>query len=312
MAKNSFVLYTDYLQHIKLLSPEEKGTLFEAILLYAAGEETPFLSPAAEMAFSFIKSRMDTDAEQYRKTCEARKEAGKLGGRPKANGFEEKQIKANKANGFFDNQSKAKKPDNDNDLDNDLKENTLKGVKEKRFEPPTQEEVAAYCLEKGYPVDAERFIDFYEAKGWMIGKNKMKDWEKARVTSTLLAQSTSCNPVVIRYTLSALKKAGLISVERGKGGARLEKDPEEITLYEIYSALEPEGLSSLIGIHSCAGSKCPIARNIRRVLQDPYQKIEESIKNTMEGITLASMIETYHQGAEEPEDAPRENPLTYS
>ena len=125
--------------------------------------------------------------------------------------------------------------------------------------------------------------------------------EKARVTSTLLAQSTSCNPVVIRYT-----------VERGKGGARLEKDPEEITLYEIYSALEPEGLSSLIGIHSCAGSKCPIARNIRRVLQDPYQKIEESIKNTMEGITLASMIETYHQGAEEPEDAPRENPLTYS
>ncbi len=90
--------------------------------------------------------------------------------------------------------------------------------------------------------------------------------EKARVTSTLLAQSTSCNPVVIRYTLSALKKAGLISVERGKGGARLEKDPEEITLYEIYSALEPEGLSSLIGIHSCAGSKCPIARNIRRVL----------------------------------------------
>lgn len=179
MAKNSFVLYTDYLQHIKLLSPEEKGTLFEAILLYAAGEETPFLSPAAEMAFSFIKSRMDTDAEQYRKTCEARKEAGKLGGRPKANGFEEKQIKAKKANGFFDNQSKAKKPDNDNDLDNDLKENTLKGVKEKRFEPPTQEEVAAYCLEKGYPVDAERFIDFYEAKGWMIGKNKMKDWKAA-------------------------------------------------------------------------------------------------------------------------------------
>ena len=123
--------------------------------------------------------------------------------------------------------------------------------------------------------------------------------EKARVTSTLLARSTGCNPVVIRYTLSALKKAGLISVERGKGGARLEKDPEEITLYEIYTALEPEGLSSLIGIHSCAGSKCPIARNIRRVLQDPYQKIEESIKNTMEGITLASMIETYHQGAED-------------
>lgn len=179
MAKNSFVLYTDYLQHIKLLSPEEKGALFEAILLYAAGEETPFLSPAAEMAFSFIKSRMDSDAEQYRKTCEARKEAGKLGGRPKANGFEEKQIKAKKANGFSDNQNEAKKPDNEYDLDNDLKENTLKSVKEKRFAPPTQTEIEEYCRKKGYSVDAERFVDFYKTKDWYVGKNKMEDWKAA-------------------------------------------------------------------------------------------------------------------------------------
>lgn len=36
-----------------------------------------------------------------------------------------------------------------------------------------------YISEKGYTVDAQRFIDFYEAKGWMIGKNKMKDWRAA-------------------------------------------------------------------------------------------------------------------------------------
>lgn len=179
MKKDSFVLYTDYLQHIRLLSPEEKGVLFEAILLYASGEETPFLSPAAEMAFSFIKSKMDADAERYEKTCKARKEAGKLGGRPKANGFHENQNEAKKANGFFDNQSKAKKPDNEYDHDNDLKENTLKGVKEKRFAPPTVEDVNAYCREKGYSVDAERFVDFYESKGWMVGKNRMKDWKAA-------------------------------------------------------------------------------------------------------------------------------------
>ena len=179
MKKDSFVLYTDYLQHIRLLSPEEKGVLFEAILLYAAGEEIPFLSPAAEMAFSFIRSKMDVDAERYEKTCKARKEAGKLGGRPKASGYSENQDKAKKANGFLDNQSKAKKPDNEYDHDNDLKENTLKGVKEKRFAPPTKAEVEEYCREKGYGVDADRFIDFYESKGWYVGKNKMKDWKAA-------------------------------------------------------------------------------------------------------------------------------------
>lgn len=139
--------------------------------------------------------------------------------------------------------------------------------------------VAVHCL-----------IFIYEAKG------------KARVTSTLLAQSTGCNPVIIRNILSALKKAGMISVARGPGGAELLKEPSEITLYMIYDAMEPEGLSSLIGIHSCEDRKCPVAKNIRFVLQDPYQKIEDSIRQTMEGITLESMIEEFHK---------RVNPVDY-
>lgn len=49
----------------------------------------------------------------------------------------------------------------------------------KRFTPPTISEVKAYCDEKGYAINPERFVDFYEAKGWMIGKNKMKDWKAA-------------------------------------------------------------------------------------------------------------------------------------
>lgn len=118
---------------------------------------------------------------------------------------------------------------------------------------------------------------------------------KVKVTSNLLSQSTGCNPVVIRNVFSALKKAGIITVARGTGGAELCKDPSEITLYEIYQALEPKGLSSLIGIHPCQGRSCPVARNIHRVLQGPYQKIEQAVQKTMETITLASMIEDFHQ-----------------
>jgi len=48
-----------------------------------------------------------------------------------------------------------------------------------RFTPPTVEEVRNYISEKGYEVNADNFVDFYESKGWMIGKNKMKDWKAA-------------------------------------------------------------------------------------------------------------------------------------
>ena len=52
-------------------------------------------------------------------------------------------------------------------------------AKRTAFVPPTPEEVKAYIQKKGYAVDAERFIDFYTSKGWMVGKNKMKDWKAA-------------------------------------------------------------------------------------------------------------------------------------
>lgn len=57
------------------------------------------------------------------------------------------------------------------DLDN--------GARKARFTPPTVEEVAAYAKEKGYSIDAERFVNFYESKNWMIGKNKMAKWKAA-------------------------------------------------------------------------------------------------------------------------------------
>lgn len=48
-----------------------------------------------------------------------------------------------------------------------------------RFIPPTADEVRAYCSEKNLNIDADHFIDFYESKGWFVGKNKMKDWKAA-------------------------------------------------------------------------------------------------------------------------------------
>ena len=48
-----------------------------------------------------------------------------------------------------------------------------------RFSPPSVEEVKLYARERSLAVDPERFVDFYESKGWFVGKNKMRDWRAA-------------------------------------------------------------------------------------------------------------------------------------
>lgn len=174
--KDSFVLYTKYSEQLELLTMEQRGELITAIFEYMKGND-PNIDGVVAMAFSFIKTQLDADAEKYEEVCRKRAEAGKMGGRPK------KQTKAKKANGFSEKQTKAKKADNDNEYDNDIKENiSPKGDIQKktiRFSPPTVAEVQSYCQEKGYTVDADRFVSFYESKGWYVGKNKMKDWKAA-------------------------------------------------------------------------------------------------------------------------------------
>lgn len=74
-------------------------------------------------------------------------------------------------------------PNVDNQPQLNTKESNTKEIKRgersKKFLPPTVDEVAAYCRDRQNNVDPQTFVDFYEAKGWMIGKSKMKDWKAA-------------------------------------------------------------------------------------------------------------------------------------
>ena len=182
MEKNSFLMYTDWLSMIEELDNEQRGVLFLAIMRYQSDGEIPEMKKGSgeKIAFAHFCTQFLKDQEKYNKTVASRSAAGKLGGRPKANISDEKQKKQMLFEESNEKQSEAKKADNDNDNVNDIKENTLKGVKEKRVAPPTPENVREDGREMGYThVDADRFVDFYSAKGWMVGKNHMKDWKAA-------------------------------------------------------------------------------------------------------------------------------------
>ena len=180
MDKSSFLMYIDWNDMIEELDDQSRGQLLLAIMRYQSGAELPEMDIGAKVAFAQIRNQFRKDEEKYSRTVANRSAAGKLGGRPKANVSAEKQKKQMLFEESSTKQTEAKKADNVNVNDNVLKENTLKGVKEKRFAPPTPENVRGYCREMGYTnVDAERFVDFYASKDWMVGKNRMKDWKAA-------------------------------------------------------------------------------------------------------------------------------------
>ncbi|MDR1165566.1 MAG: Rrf2 family transcriptional regulator [Deltaproteobacteria bacterium] len=113
----------------------------------------------------------------------------------------------------------------------------------------------------------------------------------ARITGKILTLSTGGNPVVIRTIVLALKKAGILEVTRGAaGGTRLKRPPEEITLYDIYRAVDSESLElSLKGIHAHSSPVCPIGQRIVPIMSEAYGKLAEAIRGEMSKVSLLSL-----------------------
>lgn len=120
-----------------------------------------------------------------------------------------------------------------------------------------------------------------------------------RVTSELLSLSTGSNPVTIRNILSALKKDGIISIKSGTGGATLAVPLQEITLYRIYKAIEPDFMKKLIGIHPLPSPLCPIGKNIHKVLDCSYQKIQNDLCSSLQTITMENILTDYHRNMQD-------------
>ena len=73
--------------------------------------------------------------------------------------------------------------DSHNNIENiNIDNNSLYKRGSSRFQKPTIEEIRQYCLEKSLDVDAEHFYNFYESKGWVVGKSPMKNWRAAVCT----------------------------------------------------------------------------------------------------------------------------------
>jgi Rrf2 family protein len=109
------------------------------------------------------------------------------------------------------------------------------------------------------------------------------------LTSEQVAASVNTNAVIIRRSLGDLRRAGLVDVRHGAGaGWSLARAPEEITLLDVYEAVEHE---PLFGMHRTEPNlECPVGKGIRPALGQVYGGIEQALRRELEGTSIADVL----------------------
>ena len=110
-----------------------------------------------------------------------------------------------------------------------------------------------------------------------------------KMTSDFMAASIGTNPVIVRKLLQQLKAAGLIEVSRGTGGVTVTKPLNEITILDIYKAVECTPDEELFHFHENPNQACPVGKNIHHVLDDKLAKVQEAMERELAAITLADV-----------------------
>lgn len=111
-----------------------------------------------------------------------------------------------------------------------------------------------------------------------------------RVTSALISSSTGVNPVIVRTVLGQLRTAGIVETKQGSGGAHLAKDLSDVSLYDIYIAVESVSLEGLFHFHDSPNPLCPIGRNIHDAVDSALDAVQSAMESKLQAIKVIDVI----------------------
>ncbi|MBO5576206.1 MAG: Rrf2 family transcriptional regulator [Ruminococcus sp.] len=111
-----------------------------------------------------------------------------------------------------------------------------------------------------------------------------------RVTSDFLSGSTGVNAVIVRNVLGQLRNAGIVETRQGSGGAHLAKALDEITLYDIYKAVDCIDDEGLFHFHENPNVDCPVGRNIHKAMDVRLEAAQAALENELKSTTLAQVV----------------------
>jgi DNA-binding IscR family transcriptional regulator len=109
-------------------------------------------------------------------------------------------------------------------------------------------------------------------------------------SSEFLAGSVNTNPAVIRKLMGMLKNAGLINVRPGIAGAELAKDLSEITLLDVYKAVNVVQDKELFSVHDNPNPSCPVGRNIQNTIVPLFSAAQLALEKTLANVSIEDVV----------------------
>ncbi|MCI2773985.1 Rrf2 family transcriptional regulator [Staphylococcus petrasii] len=110
------------------------------------------------------------------------------------------------------------------------------------------------------------------------------------LTSTYIAGSVNTNSVVIRRLISKLKQADLIETHQGSGGIQLLKPLSDITLLDVYKAVEVVDEGELFQIHEDTNINCVVGANIQSVLEIVLLRAQDAMETVLKNVTMEDIV----------------------
>jgi len=114
--------------------------------------------------------------------------------------------------------------------------------------------------------------------------------KEGRNTSDFIASSVNTNPVVIRRIMSMLNKAGLVITNPGVAGAVLDRPMEQITLLEVYRAVQADHKEELFSVHENPNPQCAVGRNIQGALESTFLQAQKAMEDELSKVTLKHIV----------------------
>lgn len=109
-------------------------------------------------------------------------------------------------------------------------------------------------------------------------------------SSEFLASSVNTNSSVIRKLMGMLKNAGLIEVKPGVAGAKLAKELSDITLFDVYKAVNVVQEKELFSVHDNPNPKCPVGRNIQNTIEPLFTSAQLAMEKVLRSVTLEDVV----------------------
>lgn len=120
------------------------------------------------------------------------------------------------------------------------------------------------------------------------------------LSSDAIAKSICTNPSYVRQMMAKLKAAGLLHSSRGQAKPSLGQGAEQITLWDVYSAVEGE--KPLLHLDTHTNPDCGVGVNIQYALQTYFDQVQKKTKEEMQKISLQDVLDTYYQKISSGED----------